>query len=74
MKTRRGRVAADASMAYDAKLKKVHVLLRDLDKQLSKHEMRQGGNMQDWGYVGDLEHAEEVLTELLRFIGGGTRG
>lgn len=70
---RRVVMSADANMAYDSKNKRVRALLRDLDKQLYKHEARQGARMQDWGFVGDLEHVEEQLTELLRFIGGGTR-
>jgi len=76
MVTRRGRLAADTHMAYDAKTRDVRRLLRELDKQLYKHEARAGGptNSQDWSFVGDLGHVEEQLTELLRFIGGGTRG
>lgn len=67
-------LSADANMAYDAKNKRIRSLLRDLDKQLYKHEARQGTRMQDWTFVDDLKHVEEELTELLRFIGGGNRG
>ena len=68
------KVAADANMEYDQRMRKVRQMLRELDKQLYKHEARQGGRMTDWSFVGDLGHVEEQLTEVLRFIGGGTRG
>lgn len=76
MRTRRGNmaVAGDANMEYDQKTRRVRQLLRELDKQLYKHEARQGNRMEDWGFVGDLGHVEEELEELLRFIGGGRRG
>jgi len=75
MKTRRGSalVAGDANMAYDQKMRKVRQLLREMDKQLYKHEARQGARMEDWGFVGDLGYVEEELKELLRFVGGGQR-
>ena len=73
--TRRGRLAAaDANMKYDARMREVRRLMRDLDKQLSKHEARQGGDPENWGFVGDLGNVEQQLTEILRFVGGGTRG
>jgi hypothetical protein len=67
-------VSADATMAYDTKLRRVNVLIRDLGKLLVKHEARQGVRMQDWSFVEDLENVEERLTETVRFLGGGTRG
>jgi hypothetical protein len=66
--------AADANMEYDRKLKEVRKLVNELEKLLWKHEARQGGRTYDWGFVGDLEHLEGQLTEMVRFIGGGTRG
>lgn len=67
-------MTADANMAYDQKSRGVRVLMRDLEKQLARHEARQRTRPSDAGFVGDLGHVEEGLTELLRFIGGGTRG
>jgi hypothetical protein len=67
------KTAADANMAYDRKMKAVGVLVKELEKQLLKHEGRQNGRSQDWTFVGDLEYLEEKLTEILRFIGSGRR-
>lgn len=66
--------AADANMEYDRKLKEVRKLINALQGLLNKHEARQGGRPQDWGFVGDLESLAGQLTEMVRFIGGGTRG
>lgn len=76
MKTRRGTlvVAGDANMAYDSKVRDVQRLLAEMDRRLRKHGMRQSGNPVDWSFVGDLESVEARLMELLRFLGGGTRG
>jgi len=65
------KTAADANMAYDMRMKRVKGLLKDLERLLYKHEMRQGNRMTDWSFVGDLEHTEEDLTGILRFLGSG---
>ena len=52
-------LSEDANMAYDAKTRRIRALLRDLDKQLYKHEIRQGNQMGGWGFVGDLGYVEE---------------
>lgn len=67
------KTGSDANMAYDRKIKAVGVLVRELEKQLLKHEGRQNGRSQDWNFVEDLEYLEEKLTEMLRFIGSGRK-
>jgi hypothetical protein len=59
----------DANIEYDRKMRDVRQLLKQFEKQLFRHEAKQGGRPTDRGFVGDLEHVESQLNELMRFLG-----
>lgn len=65
----RTRHGSDASTEYRSWMATVRQDLRLLDKQLTKHELRQKQSPNDYGYVGDISHVESGLQEMVRFLG-----
>ena len=62
-------VAADANMAYDAKMRELRQKVHLIDKQLYRHEARQGGRPADWSFVEALQRASNKLDEMMRELG-----
>jgi acetylglutamate kinase len=61
--------AGDANSEYREWIATVRQDLRLLDRQLTKHEARQRQNPNDYGHVGDIQHVESGLQEMMRFLG-----
>jgi hypothetical protein len=58
--------------AYEAKQTEIKKLLKQLDTALLNHD-RQGSREpggHQWGYVGDLEHVAQELTNICKFLAG----
>lgn len=63
--TKRPATAADA---YRQRRQAVDALLDELRGKLDTHAQRAAADPQNWGYAGDLGHAEEVLRDLAAFM------
>lgn len=59
-----------ARSAYSARVAAVDALLDRLDVQMAAHRNVAGRYPEDWGYAGDIAHVEELLTEVVAFLGG----
>jgi len=57
---------ADASKAYQERLKKVRAHLARIESGLKNHVVK--GEQIDWSHVGDLGYLDEKLGEVARFI------
>jgi hypothetical protein len=60
----------DADADFKAKMKVVRGQVKKLEDALDKEATKQAKDPKNWGYVGDLGHVDEVLTDLLSFFGG----
>ncbi len=63
--TKRPTTAADA---YRQRRQSVDALLDELRKKIDAHAQRAAADPANWGYAGDLGHAEEVLRDLAAFM------
>ena len=57
----------DASR-YKVNVAAVRALLANIGELISVHEAKQAADSQDWGYAGDIGHAQQLLTEVDRFL------
>jgi hypothetical protein len=59
----------DAVERYRALRKGIDAKLRDLEERLKKHDKEFREEPDNWGYVGDLGHVDELLGEINSFLG-----
>ena len=59
----------DLNMDYDAKMSETTKKLRDLTKQLDKHQNRQRTKPMDKSFVEDLEKLNRGLNEIMIELG-----
>ncbi len=57
-----------ANDVYQEKQATVRRLLAELGVLAEAHSREQAAQPLDWGYVGDLAHAEERLKEIVGFL------
>lgn len=61
---------ADATKTYASKLHNAHVMLGTISDLLDSHQDRQSRNPWDWGFPGDVGHVNELLAQVVEFLGG----
>jgi len=55
---------------YQKRRKSINALIKSVQNGLINHEERASSDPQNYGFVGELGHIEEVLVELKRFLRG----
>lgn len=56
----------DAATEYAKTVKKLRANLALMEKVLKGHEICQRTDNQNWGYVGDVNHWNDVVTDILK--------
>ena len=69
MDTKRSVEPATAAEAYRQRKQTVDTLLEELHGKLDAHAQRAAREPGNWGYAGSLAHVEEVLRDLVAFMG-----
>jgi ribosome-interacting GTPase 1 len=69
MSTYDRRAGEDPTVAYDKATADVARLLDSLKAKLAKHRKKFEKKPTSWGFVGDLNHLVEELTDLDKFMG-----
>lgn len=62
-----------ANEAYIKEARRVRDQLSEVYNRLKAHELHQAKQPRNWGFVGDLEHVNEVLFNLLDTFGAEGR-
>lgn len=57
-----------AQTEYQARQARIQALMQQLQTALASHSTKAAGQPLDWGYAGDLGHAESRLLELVEFF------
>lgn len=57
-----------AQDVYQARLHAIRTMIKQLEGKLDAHEKQASARPTNWGFAGDLEHAEEKLAELVEFF------
>lgn len=57
-----------ARSEYLARQARIQDLIQQLQKSMTSHNTKAAGKPRDWGYTGDLAHAEARLQELVDFF------
>jgi DNA-binding protein H-NS len=66
-RTRQTRTTAAA--CYAERLQEAHSLLKRIAQRLEAHAKQQAAEPADWGFAGDLGHANERLAYVLASLG-----
>ena len=70
MTTKRNKPRLEAEAAYE----NAHLIARDLlnriEEQLGDQPAPGGETKIDWGHVGSIGHVNELLSEIVNFLGG----
>ena len=59
-----------AAQAYDETSAAITAALNHLANGLAKHKKEAHADPKNWGYVGDLNHVNDLLQRAARFING----
>ena len=57
-----------AQAQYNARQASIRSLIKQLEAKLDNHEKQASAHPKDWGFAGDLGHAEAKMTELVEFF------
>lgn len=74
MNTRRGRLAVgnNADRDYRYRMKNVQKLMKEVGDQLESHGRKQRLMLENYAYVGDLEHVGDLLGQISDFLKSST--
>ena len=61
----------ESNKTYLKRLTATRANVAALTSLLDSHALDQADHPTDWGYAGDLHHVDEVLSDLVRFLGYG---
>ena len=64
------RAQQDADKEYQRMRKVIDSRLKMINRLLKEEDKRQKADPRNWGFVGDLGHIEELLSEIGEFLGG----
>ena len=57
-----------AQSEYQARQARIQTLIQQLQTALASHSTKAASQPLNWGYAGDLGHAESRLQELVQFF------
>ncbi len=57
-----------AQTQYTARQASIRSLIKQIEAKLDEHEKLANAQPHQWGFSGDLGHAEAKLTELVEFF------
>lgn len=60
----------EAEVEYDVTTTDIDRLTESINKKLDNHWRKFQRDTANWGYVGDLKHVKELLTEIDTFLRG----
>ena len=58
----------NATEDYKASLADAKKKVSTIESILNSHASKQADKPQDWGFVGDMDHINEILKELIDFF------
>ena len=59
-----------AAQAYEENARAIEALMHTLKNELFRHKHQAAAEPTNWGYVGDLGHARELLQQAVNFMTG----